>query len=526
MEAQRVLHIIQEKLYIIVLVTIITSLIVLVVSLNMTPIYQAKVVMIVAQTKNALTSDYASSLSGENLALTYSRLLTTRPLLEIVINNLDLDIAPEDLRENMLDINLVQGTQLLELSIEDTNPQRASDIANEIVYNFIALRNPEQQLQSIKALEQDVVSQMNTLKALIDRGQSTTSNLSSGLLTDEELALTQSTLSNQQLTYARLMDTYLSIRLAESQLLDITVVEPAIPPEKPIRPVVPLYVFLGAAIGFTFSSGLVFLIAYFDRSFKTSNDVKQVLSLPALGTIYKLSNKKQNNGIVTLSFPTSPVAEAYRTLRTNIRFASFDASLKSLLITSAEPGTGKTTIVANLGIVFAQTGINVILIDSDLRSSKLHHLFHLDNQRGLVHFLTGDVHNIMDCISETSVANLRLITSGGIPPNPSELLSSERMRIALSEVQSNAELVILDTPPTLAVADALNLASMVDSTVLLIEAEKTSCEAACKLYEAHQHVGTKLLGFVLTKAKLRAQVPYPYYSKTLLKSMNGANRRN
>jgi capsular exopolysaccharide synthesis family protein len=187
-----------------------------------------------------------------------------------------------------------------------------------------------------------------------------------------------------------------------------------------------------------------------------------------------------------------------------------DEPLKTLLITSPEPGAGKTTVTANLGVVCAQAGLEVILIDTDLRRPTLHQLFDLNNRAGLTNLLVGDVQKVEECLVSTGVDNLRLITSGPIPPNPSELLGSKRMEAVLAEAQESAELVILDTSPTLAVTDPVVLASKVDGVILLVEAKRTSPEAAHRTYEVHQHVGATILGAVLTKAKAERKAYYYY----------------
>lgn len=512
MELREILQIIWKRLWLIVLGTLLISVAAFVVSKNRKPVYQAKVTMMVKQSANTPLASYTYLSTGEDLALTYSNLLKTRPLLEIVIANLNLDLSPDYLRGEMLGTNLIRGTQLLELTVKDTDPQRASDIANEIAFTFISLHNTEQQLQNIVALEQDVVAQMANLKELIEYNQSAIDKLpvTSGLLAEEESNRVQATLANQQNAYASLLGTYLDIRLTQAQLLDITVVEPAIAPTRPAGRSSVFYAFLGAFVGLNLSVGLAILLEYLDRSFETSDDVRQILSLPALGTIPRLRGEERNGRLVTSTLPRSPISEAYRTLRTNIRFASVDEPLTTLLITSAEPGAGKTTLAANLGVVCAQAGFQVVVIDTDLRLPSLHQLFDLNNHIGLTDLLVDDVQNVEECMVRTEIDNLRLITSGPIPPNPSELLGSKRMGAVLAEVQKSAELIILDTPPTLAVTDAAVLASKVDGVILLIEAKRTSHEAARRACEAHKRVGSRILGAVLTKAKTKRNAYYYY----------------
>ncbi|MCK4306158.1 MAG: polysaccharide biosynthesis tyrosine autokinase, partial [Candidatus Eisenbacteria sp.] len=454
MELQTIFQTVWKRLWLIVLGTLLVSVAAFVVSRNMQPIYQAKLTLTVDQSADVPLA-YRSITMGADLALTYSKLLKTRPILEIVIANLDLDLSPGGLK-GMLGTNLIANTQLLELTVEDTDAQRASNIANEVAFTFISLHNTERQLQNIVALEQDVVAQMANLKELIAYNQSLIdqARTSSDLLAEGEANARQSALSGQLSSYANLLGTYLSIQLTQSQFFDVTVVEPAIAPTKPIRPNIVFNTFVGAFVGLNLGVGLAFLLEHLKRPFETYTDVRQILSLPTLGTVPRLRGKQRNSGLVTSTFPRAPVSEAYRTLRTNIRFAGVDEPLTTLLVTSAEPGVGKTTVAANLSVVCAQAGLRVALIDTDLRLPNLHQLFDLDNHTGLTNLLVDDVHNVEECMLRTKIDNLRLITSGPIPPNPSELLGSKKMKAVLAEVQRNADLIILDAPPTLAVTDA------------------------------------------------------------------------
>jgi capsular exopolysaccharide synthesis family protein len=331
-------------------------------------------------------------------------------------------------------------------------------------------------------------------------------------LTEEESNRVQATLANQQGAYANLLGTYLDIRLTQAQLLDVSVVEPAVPPTKPTGRSSVFYAFVGAFVGCNLCIGLAFLLEYLDRSFETGEDVRQMLSLPALGTIYRTQGRERDSKLVASTLPRSPISEAYRTLRTNIRFASVDEPLRTVLVTSAEPEAGKTTVTANLGVVCAQAGLRVVLIDTDLRRPSLSRVFNLNNHTGLTDLLVGDVQDVEECILSTGIDNLHLITSGPIPPNPSELLGSKRMEAVLAETRKSAELVILDTSPTLAVTDVVVLASKVDGVILLIEAKRTSHEAARRASEALQQVGATVLGAVLTKARIDRRAYYYYYS--------------
>lgn len=510
MQMREIIHIFRKRLWIIVLGTMFVSAMVFLASRHMAPVYRARALLMVNQSTDAPFAGYLSLATGQDLAVTYSELLKTRPLLEIVITNLDLNLTPDDLTDRMIGTSLIAGTQLLELSVEDTNPQLASEIANEIAFTFVSLRNTERQLEDIMVIQQDVGTQLSRVK----QGISSTESRLSGLVTEDQASLAQTTLASQQQAYAQLLGTYLDIRLTQSQLLDVTVVEPAVPPIKPIRPDIVLYTILGTSLGFVFSTGVAFLVDYLDGSLETSDDVKEVVPLPTLSTIPRARSEgaERNNGLVTLTLPGSPSSEAYRVLRTSLRYASIDAPPTTLLITSPEAGAGKTTVTANLGVVCAQAGLRVVLMDTDVRRPTLHQRFEVRNSRGLTDLLADSHQDVESFMLDTGVPDLRLISAGPVPPNPSELLGSRRMQSIVCEASRRADLVLLDAPPVLPVTDAAVMAAKVDGVILLVEAKRTSRDAAHRAWESLSNVGATVFGVVLTKARVHGSSYYGYYT--------------
>lgn len=511
MELEEILQLIRKRLWLIVLGTLLVSVPAFLVAEVRGSVYEAKVTMMVNPSDNMLSSNLDSLRTGEQLAQTYSELLKARPLLETVIANLGLDLSPETLADDMISTSLIDGTQLLELTVQDANPQRASDIANEIAFTFISTHNAGQQIDGITELEQDVTTERMELKSSIQQNRATMERLRSSpsLLSEQELKDLQDTLAGQQSAYAGLLSTYLAIQQAQTRLLDVTIVEPAVPPAEPSGPGGLLYAAVGGIVGFSLSVGLAVLLHHLNRSFETSDDIAHVLSLPTLGVIPWLSDKERQNPLLPTAGLRSAASEAYRALRTNIRFASVDRPLKSLLVTSAEPEAGKTTVAAQLGIVCADAGIRAVLVDADLRYPEQHHLFGLDGSTGLTDLLVGDTQAALDCMLETGMDNLHLVPGGPIPPNPSELLGSNRMETMLAQLEEAADLVILDSAPLLAVTDAAVLAPKVDGVILAVAAKRTSHEAAVRACAALQQVGATVLGVVLVGARSKDLAYYP-----------------
>ena len=210
--------------------------------------------------------------------------------------------------------------------------------------------------------------------------------------------------------------------------------------------------------------------------------------------------------------PRSPITEQYRTVRTNLQFSSVDQDLQTMLLTSAGPGEGKSMTSANLAVVYAQQGKKVLLIDADLRKPTIHYTFRLDNLRGLSNALVGNM-SLQEIVSPSDVGNLDLISCGPIPPNPSELLGSKRMKELVREARQAYDIIIFDTPPVLAVTDAQILANLCDGVVLVVRSKKTEFDAADKAIELLQSANAKILGTILNDRDKKEMNYYYYYGR-------------
>ncbi|KRE10471.1 capsular biosynthesis protein [Bacillus sp. Root239] len=208
--------------------------------------------------------------------------------------------------------------------------------------------------------------------------------------------------------------------------------------------------------------------------------------------------------------PKDPVAEQYRTIRTNIQFSNVDQDIKTIVVTSSGAEEGKSTTTSNLATVYAQQGLKVLLIDADLRKPTGHYTFRLENHIGLTNVLTRQS-TLAQAVQESEIPHLSVLTSGPIPPNPSELLASAQMAELLKEMKEQFDMIIFDTPPILAVADAQILANQVDGTILVVSSGKTEKDAALKSKELLSNAQGKLLGVVLNNRKVEEGNYYYYY---------------
>lgn len=218
-----------------------------------------------------------------------------------------------------------------------------------------------------------------------------------------------------------------------------------------------------------------------------------------------------NSKMIMLANPESPISEVYRTLKLNIEFSGFDRELKTIAITSANHGEGKTTTSLNLAAAYAKAGKKVILVDADLRKPSVHAALHHDNSVGLTNYLAG-MNAANEIIKHSQVDNLSVITSGPIPPNPSELLASERMAALLNELKRHFDAVLIDTPPALSLTDARIVATKCDGALLVVDQGKLKRTAAKKLNDDFAHLKINLLGIVFNKMNSKDAGDYLYRS--------------
>jgi len=328
--------------------------------------------------------------------------------------------------------------------------------------------------------------------------------------------------------YYILMKTkYQETRITEaSKISNIRIVDPAIPPEKPVKPKKKMNLLLGMFLGLGLGVGIAFVREYLDHSVRSSEDLDK-MGLTTISIVPKIDIKSSMDKIKTgakvdqeeytlksrmISHydPKSTVAEAYRTLRTNIQFMNPDKPLTSMVVSSAGPGDGKSTTVVNIAITFANLEKKVLLIDADLRKPVLHKVFDVPRAPGLTHRLTQDL-NDADVIRETEVPHLQLVTCGDLPPNPSELLASQKLKDFVNRMRERFDIVLIDSPPIIAVSDASILSKMTDAILLVVKAGSTDVRVLRRSIELLRQVKTNLIGAVLNGVNISAGYDSYYY---------------
>ena len=272
------------------------------------------------------------------------------------------------------------------------------------------------------------------------------------------------------------------------------VLSPAWAPDTPVSPNVPLNLIIGLVAGLFFGIVLAFVRDYFDDSIKTKETVDRVTGVSTLGLIPKVPGGSE---VVTISNPTAPAAEAFRLLRTSVKFLAVERQVRVVQVTSPSPGEGKTLVAVNLAIAFAQAGDRVVLVGGDLRRPRMEEVLDVPLTPGLTAVLIGDVTLPQAIQPASAVPNLSVLPAGYPPPNPSELLSGERARRLIDVLGQTYDVVVLDCPPVLPVTDSLVLARMADTTLLVTSANKTSKRSLTRAVELLRQVDAPLAGTVL-----------------------------
>lgn len=350
-----------------------------------------------------------------------------------------------------------------------------------------------------------------------------------------ELARLERATKVDEKIYLMMKEKYEESRITEvGQLGNIQIIDFAKPPLFPISPKKRVNMMLAVIMGLGLGIGITMLREYLDNTVTSIDDVQQ-LGFSILGSIPEIKLEeaikkiKQKNGnlaelkngnqqeiykivarMITHFAPKSPIAEAYRTLRTNIQYSKSDQPIKTLLVTSPGPRDGKSTTAVNLAITIAQTGVKTLIIDADLRRPVLHSIFGLRKSIGLSNCIIGKS-DVKDATFATEIDNLQIMPCGTLPPNPSELLGSNSMKKLLTELKQAYDFIILDTPPVIAVTDAAVLSSLIDGVLLVLKSRQTNQEAAQRAHELLKNVEAAVLGAVLNGIQIESMYGSYYY---------------
>lgn len=445
---------------------------------------------------------------AQQLAAIYADMARREPIQNATMEALGIDWLP------VYQARVVPNAQLIEISVTDTNPQRAQIIANELA-NQLILQSPAISGGGTETgnRQEFIAQQLSSLQTQIQETEKNVEDLQKslvGLNSASQIEKINTDISDLNKKLISLRESYASF-LANSQegaLNILSIVEPANLPTTSVGTNKFLIIILAGFVGFTLGTGAAYLLEFLDRTIKTTSDVERVFGLPVIGYISEISNE-ENKAVVVHQKPNSILAENFRLLRSNIEFFQISNPIKTILITSPNQGNGKTTVASNLAISISQGEQDVILVDADLRRPAVHTALGMSREPGLSDVIRNKA-EIQSVVRQTKDININVITAGNTPPNITEVVGSKRISSILSRLKDNYELVIVDAPP-LIIADSFNLASKVDGVILVITPGETTIEQAKVIKEQLDRSEARMLGIVFNKITAQTANSYGDY---------------
>ncbi len=490
MELRQYFRVIRARKWVIILAVVVSVAAAAVASLLIPKTYEAEANLLISESgsQSAVLDTALSgfSMQPERGLQTQVRMMRMRPAFERTIRRLDLREHPDQLIART-QVTAEGQTNVITVRVRDGNPLRAQRIANVFAAEY-ALWVRDFSRSRIKAAADQVESQLrDSREELVQLGE-----VAGKTPTDRQKVALQ--LAAQD--YAGLSEQLRQLTIREQmEVGPVQVVNRAALPASPVSPKPIRNVALATMLGLVVGLAGAFTLEALDNTVKTADEVAEIVGAPVLG-IVPLTKEAEETPVAITTTGSSPVAEAFRGIRNSLDFINFEHRIKTLLITSAAPGEGKSTAAANLAVGLARAGKKVVLISVDFHRPKSATYLGLSESLGLSHVLTGQ-YGLEKCLQQSPETGLLVLASGKVPPNPSELLGSDRMRDLIAQLSERVDWVILDGPPLLAVADTTAVAKWVDGTIVVVRASRTQREALERSIEMLAGVGAKPVGAVL-----------------------------
>lgn len=502
MELKDYITVLLRRKWIILLTLAVTMTVVSIGTHMTTPVYQATAVLRIAVSSGGPLS-YSDYVYADQLMNTYVEMATRRPVLEELMKRLLLDKAPE------IKAEIIPNTELIKITVEDTNPKLAAQAANTLADILIAEGN-QLYVGGGKHLSEVLGAQL----AQIQTDMEVTRTEYEKLLLQtppapDEIETARQALQLKQSNYATLLAQYQQARFREEiQGSMITVFETAIVPFTPSKPRVMLNIVLGMFVGLAGGLGLAFLFENLDTILYSIRDIETVTKLTALAKI----PKGHKNQVLMAQDELSPIAEAFRNLATYVQQIDPGREVKALLVVSAEPNQGKSLIVSQLAFALAESGRKVVAVDCDLRLPSLHNVFSLPNKQGLADLLERRG-SLEKALQKNAYGGVSVLTSGSLPLHPSKLLGSQQMTDLIDQLCQKFDYVLLDTPAMLGLADVAAMIQKVDRFLWVVRrayARREAVEAAGKFLAGYPE---KSMGLIINQADHDGYYGYYRYGR-------------
>jgi capsular exopolysaccharide synthesis family protein len=404
-------------------------------------------------------------------------------------------------------VSAVGSSDVIEIRAQSTSRSRAAAMASAYATSYLEYRR-SQSLGDLAQAEQKIQARISDFQAQIDAldiAARAGNTQSTGTSASRDTLVTQQALFKQRLDELRVD--------AELKTGGAQIVTKGLAPTTKVKPTTAKNGVLALVLGSILGVGLAFMLEFLDDSIRTKDDLERWADgTPVLGLLPVVAYRKDvdNPHLVTLADMTSPSAEAYRSLRTSLQFLGVARAPRVFQITSANPREGKTTTTANLGVVLAQAGQRVVMVDCDLRRPRLHGFAGLSNQRGFTSAFVGDLPLSEVIRPVPEVERLFVLASGALPPNQSELLASRRTAEIFAELQETFDVVLVDCPPVLPVTDASVLSAWVDATIVVVTAGSTPRSDLRRALELLRQVDAPVVGLVLNQVQAVDSYGYRY----------------
>jgi non-specific protein-tyrosine kinase len=515
------LAVLKRRRWIVISATVLVAGTALLLSFLQTPIYQGRARVLLLPGGSLFDSSFSQSV-GQSEIQTEMQVLQSQPVLEAVRQKLGGALPRTS-------VVAVGQTSVIEVRAESTGAGRAATVANAYADAYIDYSR-KQNVSGLLSASEEIQRKIDEVQKQVDRLSERLAALPpcTGNNPPPECTERSQVQEDRDAQVSQLVP--LKQRLNQLQV-DASfnkggprLITPASVPTSPIRPTPKRNGVLGLGVGLLFGTALAFAFEHFDDSIKSKEDLERAArDVTVLGLIPMVAGWKnrEETYVVSRAEPSSPAAEAYRTLRTSIHFLGIDRSLRVLQVTSPNASEGKTTAVANLAVVLARAGERVVVLSCDLRRPRIHEFFGLPNTVGFTSVLLGkaDLASVLQPVPGEE--RLSLLATGPLPPNPSELLASEKTGALVQALKERADIILIDSPPVLPVTDAAVLSARADGVLLVATVGSTSGKHVARAVELLRQVGAPLTGAVLNGVSGEGSYGYAYDYYVREESGNG-----